>query len=153
MAEQYFAKYTGIVRENRDAEGLGQLGVSVPAIFPPQEVVRARAALPYGVFFVPEVGAKVWVEFEGGEPGLPLWTGLHYVPGEWPAEARADPPTRRLIKSATGHFVLFNDRSGEERLEIVSNARIVIRSSGLIELDAPTVAINGRPIVPWPNAI
>src|SRR5262245_34670050 len=98
MAEQYFAKYTGIVRENRDAENLGQLGVVVPTIFPPEEVVRARAALPYGVFFVPEVGAKVWVEFEGGDPGLPLWTGLQYVPGEWPAEARADPPTKRVIK-------------------------------------------------------
>lgn len=118
MPGQYFGKYTGIVKDNRDDQNLGQLQVSVPAIFPPDDVVVARAALPYGYFFVPENNAKVWVEFEGGEPGLPLWTGVQYVPGEWPDEAKANPPQKRVIKTAAGHLIIFDDKDGEAGIEI-----------------------------------
>jgi len=116
---KHFGKYTGIVKDNRDSQNLGQLQVSVPAIFPSDELVAARPALPYGFFFVPENGAKVWVEFEGGDPGLPLWTGVQYVPGEWASEAEADPPQKRVIKTAAGHLIIFNDTSGEEGIEIL----------------------------------
>jgi hypothetical protein len=118
MPDQYFGKYTGIVKDNRDAQKLGQLQVSVPAIFPPDELVTARAALPYGFFFVPEAEAKVWIEFEGGDSGLPIWTGVQYVPGEWAPEAEADPPQKRVIKTASGHLLIFNDASGEEAIQI-----------------------------------
>lgn len=153
MPDLYFGKYTGIVTDNRDDQNLGQIKVSAPAIFPPDEHVIARPALPYGVFFVPEVGAKVWVEFEGGDTGLPLWTGVQYVAGEWAEEARLSPPQRRVIKSASGHVMIFSDKNGEERIEIHSNARIVISSLGSIELQAPNVSINRRPVAPLPNPI
>ncbi len=122
MPDKYFGKYTGIVKDNRDAQQLGQLQLSVPAIFPPDEVVIARAALPYGYFFVPEVGAKVWAEFEGGDSGLPLWTGVQYVAGEWPPEAQVDPPDKRVIKSAKGHVVTFDDTPGDEKIEIKTSS-------------------------------
>src|SRR6516162_8127190 len=95
---QYFGKYTGIVQDNRDDQKLGQLTVTVPSIFDSSETVVARPALPYGFFFVPENQAKVWVEFEGGDTGLPLWTGVQYVAGEWPPEASINPPQKRVIK-------------------------------------------------------
>lgn len=134
MAEQYFGKYTGIVADNRDAEVLGRVKVSVPAIFPPDETVLARPALPYGFCFVPEKGAKVWVEFEGGDPGLPLWTGVQYVAGEWPPEGKADPPQYRVVRSAAGHVLLFDDKAGEEKVEIADGAhhhRITLSSDGI----------------------
>src|SRR6185369_16812132 len=90
MAEGYFGKYTGIVKDNGDDEKLGQVMVSVPALFPPAELVVARPALPFGYYFVPEKEAKVWVEFEGGNSDLPLWTGLQYVAGEWPTDGQAN---------------------------------------------------------------
>jgi Type VI secretion system/phage-baseplate injector OB domain len=153
MPDKYFGKYSGIVVDNLDPQNLGQLRVSVPAIFAEDEVVIARPALPYGFFFVPEVGAKLWIEFEGGDPGLPLWTGLQYVPGEWPAEAQASPPKKRVIKTAAGHLVILNDQGGEERIEIKSNTHIVIRCLGTIEIQAPNVIINGRAVVPQPRPI
>lgn len=118
MPGKYYGKYTGIVTDNRDPDKLGKLTVSVPAIFPEEEHAIAQPALPYGYFFVPEVGTKVWIEFEGGDPGLPLWTGVRYVPGEWAAEAEADPPELRVIKTAAGHLVVFNDKKGEAKIEI-----------------------------------
>jgi len=118
MAQGYFGKYTGIVEDNRDDQKLGQVTVSVPTVFPPDEVVVARAALPYGFYFVPEKKAKVWVEFEGGDSGIALWTGVQYVPGEWPKEAQADPPEKRVIETAVGHRIVFTDTSGAEAIEI-----------------------------------
>jgi hypothetical protein len=118
MPGQYFGKYTGIVKDNRDDDNLGRLRVSVPTIYPEDELVTARPALPYGFFFVPENEVKVWIEFEGGDPGLPLWTGVQYVPGEWPEEAMANPPQKRVIKTASGHLLSFNDTSGGESIEI-----------------------------------
>ncbi|MFF0445269.1 phage baseplate assembly protein V [Streptomyces sp. NPDC004609] len=118
MPDQYFGKYTGIVKDNRDDTNLGQVKVSVPAVFPPDELMSARPALPYGYHFVPENGAKVWVEFEGGDPGLALWSGIQYVSGEWPAEARANPPHFRVMRSATGHVLLLDDKGGQEKIRI-----------------------------------
>src|SRR5438094_6124888 len=119
ISGQYFAKYTGIVEDNSDADKLGQIQVSVPSIFPPDEKVQARAALPYGYFFVPEKQAKVWVEFEGGDPGLPLWTGIQMMQSaDWASEAAVDPPQKRVIKTAAGHVVVFTDKSGDEAIEI-----------------------------------
>ncbi|OLE72173.1 MAG: hypothetical protein AUI36_01615 [Cyanobacteria bacterium 13_1_40CM_2_61_4] len=118
MAEGYFGKYSGIVKDNRDDQKLGQVAVSVPALFPPNELVIARAALPYGFYFVPENEAKVWVEFEGGDSTLALWTGLQCVPGDWPTDGQVKPPQRRVIQTAAGHRIVFRDKQGEEAIEI-----------------------------------
>ena len=129
MPGEYFGIYTGIVKDNHDGEKLGQLQVSVPTIFPPEEAVTARAALPYGGFFVPEIG------------------------GEWAPEADADPPQKRVIRTPSGHVILLNDRGGEEGIEIRSNARIILRCLGTIEIQAPNVIINGRTVAPQPRPI
>ena len=134
----HFGKYSGIVKDNRDDQKLGQLQVSVPSLFPPDELVTARAALPYGFFFVPENEAKVWVEFEGGDPGLPIWTGIQYVAGEWAPEAEANPPQRRVIKTAAGHLMQFYDKSGEEKIEIkdgVNGHVITLDATGIVIKD------------------
>jgi hypothetical protein len=136
MPDLYFGKYTGIVKDNRDPQKLGWLQVSVPAIFPPTELVTARPALPYGVFFVPENETKIFVEFEGGDSGLPLWTGIQYVPGEWPTEAAADVPTRRVVKTQAGHLLIFDDTSGSQKIEIHDGA-----NGHVITLDASGISV------------
>lgn len=114
MADQYFGKYSAIVRDNRDAGKLGILQVSVPTIFPPDELVPARAALPYGMFFVPENDTQIWVEFEGGDTQFPIWTGVQHIAGTWVPEAAKNPPTVRAFKTPAGHLLIFDDTSGSE---------------------------------------
>lgn len=116
MADQYFGKYSAIVKDNRDADKLGILQVSVPTIFPPDELVPARAALPYGMFFVPEKDTQIWVEFEGGDTEFPIWTGMLHIAGTWAAEAAKNPPTVRAFKTPTGHLLIFDDTSGSESI-------------------------------------
>jgi hypothetical protein len=116
VTDLYFGKYSGIVKDNRDADKLGVLQVSVPTIFPEDEQVPARAALPYGMFFVPEKDTHVWVEFEGGDTGSPLWTGVQHIAGTWAAEAAKNPPTVRAVKTAAGHLLIFDDTEGSESI-------------------------------------
>lgn len=136
MAGQYFGKYSGLVKSNRDEDELGRLQVVVPAIFAPDETVLARPVLPFGVFFVPEENTKVWVEFEGGDPNLPLWTGVQYGPGDWAAEAAKNPPTIRAIKTAAGHLLTFDDTGGSEAIVITDGA-----SQHVVRLDSNGITI------------
>ena len=116
MADQYFGKYTGVVKDNRDADKSGILQVAVPTVFPVGEQVPARAALPFGMFFVPENDTRVWVEFEGGDPEYPLWTGVQHTGSTWAPEAAKNPPTVRAFKTVTGHLLIFDDTDGSESI-------------------------------------
>lgn len=137
MADQYFGKYTGIVKDNSDPDKLGHLKVSVPAIFPEDEEMQAVPALPYGYFFVPENGTKVWVEFEGGDPSYPLWTGVQYVKGDWAKEAEADPPKIRVIKTPSNHLLIFDDDAGSIELRLGdADTSVVLDGSGIVMKDA-----------------
>lgn len=131
---QYFGKYSGVVKDNRDAEKLGKVKVSVPSIFPPDETLDARTALPFGWYFVPEVNTSIWVEFEGGDATLPLWTGVQAISGQWATEVDLDPPQKRALKTPAGHLILFDDKSGEELIRIVEAVHkheIVLDQNGI----------------------
>jgi hypothetical protein len=39
-----------------------------------------------GLFLLPPKGANVWVEFEGGDPDYPIWSGCFWGVGELPAK-------------------------------------------------------------------
>jgi hypothetical protein len=131
MATGYFGKYSAIVTDNADPEKLGRLQVEVPTMFPGRE--WARPALPYGVFFLPDVKVNVWIEFEGGDTGCPLWTGVQYIAGsEWAKES--DMPEKRVIRTPSGHVVMFDDKSGEEKIEITDGVNkhvVTLDSSGV----------------------
>jgi hypothetical protein len=40
-----------------------------------------------GLVLIPPPGAHVWVEFEGGDPDRPIWSGCFWGIGELPAQA------------------------------------------------------------------
>lgn len=98
----------------------------------------ARPALPYGWFFVPENETLVWVEFEGGDGTLPLWTGVQAVSGKYAAELDLNPPQKRALKTPGGHVILFDDKSGEELIRIaegVHKHEIVLDKNGISVTD------------------
>jgi len=126
---KYFGKYRGFVVDNDDPEQRGRLRLNVPSVLGEAQTGWALPCLPFGgladqgLFSVPEVGAQMWVEFEGGNINQPIWTGTFWQQsGDAPAEAAQSPPTTRVFKTPSGHVLQFDDNEGEEQFRLAHPA-------------------------------
>ncbi|MBI4671168.1 MAG: phage tail protein, partial [Chloroflexi bacterium] len=147
--DKYYGKYSGTVTDNQDAQQVGCIKVTVPSVFGKDMEVTARPCLPYGHFFVPHVGAKVWVEFEAGDTHFPIWVGVWYPNGKPPPEAVITPPDNRVIQTPSGHTIEIMDKQGEEKIVIKhkSNAFVSIDKNGSVMLgnkNGSTVVLNAK---------
>jgi len=98
----YFGKYRGQVANNIDPLQLGRLQVSAAAVLGQGSLSWAMPCVPFagdgvGLFMIPPVGANVWVEFEGGNPDYPIWSGCFWGEGETEA-LQAALPLIKVIK-------------------------------------------------------
>jgi len=140
--DRYYGKYSGEVTDNDDAKAfgdndkLGRIRVRVPTIFGATTEVWARPCLPFGHFFIPAIGTKVWVEFEAGDRRYPLWVGTWYPSGSVPAEAAVSPPDNRVIRTPSGHTIELLDKDGEEKIVIKhkGNSFLSIDKDGSVTL-------------------
>jgi Type VI secretion system/phage-baseplate injector OB domain len=92
---QYWGKYRGIVVDNADPLAMGRLLIEAPQV-PAVAENWAMPCVPYagfqvGFFAMPEIGASVWVEFEGGNPSFPIWAGCFWAEGHAPLPYAEDP--------------------------------------------------------------
>jgi uncharacterized protein involved in type VI secretion and phage assembly len=153
--KQFFGKYRGKVEDNNDPQQLGRLRVSVPSVLGSGQSSWAMPSVPYagsqvGFFFLPPVGANVWVEFEGGNKDYPIWSGCFWNKGDVPANpVTAD---MKVIKTDTATITI-NDQqgSGGFSIETTSGLKIAITTSdiqfddgkgGKIAISGPKVTIN-----------
>ena len=86
---QFYGKYRGKVTNTKDPLNLGRIQVTVPAIYGEETKIWALPCVPYagkdiGWFTVPPQDSKVWVEFEGGDPNYPIWSGCFWGQDELP---------------------------------------------------------------------
>ena len=92
---RYFGKYRGKVENTTDPLQLGRLQVSCPAVLLEGTSSWASPCTPYagdgvGLFLIPPVGSNIWVEFEGGDPDYPIWSGCFWGTGQVPANPAAE---------------------------------------------------------------
>jgi phage baseplate assembly protein gpV len=109
LRNRFYGKYRGTVTQVDDATW--RIKAKVPAVLRDQETGWCMPCVPYagsnvGFVFVPEVGAGVWIEFEGGDVSFPIWTGCYWRSGEQPADGS---PTVKAIITKAGHKVLLDD--------------------------------------------
>ncbi len=107
--KNYYGKYRGTVENNIDPMLSGRIQVSVPAVLGTGRMSWAMPCAPYagsGVGFVaiPPQGANVWVEFEGGNPDFPIWSGCFWGVGEFPAECTL--PQIKVFKTESATLTL-----------------------------------------------
>ncbi|HIK04445.1 MAG TPA: baseplate assembly protein [Trichormus sp. M33_DOE_039] len=151
---QFFGKYRGKVENNIDPQKIGRLQVSVPAVLGEGRNSWAMPCVPYagvgvGFFAIPPNGANLWVEFEGGDPDYPIWTGCFWGTGEAPAIPIKD--EIKVLKTDTGS-ITFNDLPGAGGITIETPAgmKIAISATGIeitngqstIQLTGPQVSVN-----------
>lgn len=149
-----FGKYRGKVESNVDPMLCGRLQVSAPAALGDAKVWALPCA-PFagpgvGFFAMPPSGANVWVEFEGGNPESPIWSGCFWGLGDFPAALAL--PQMTVLK--TGNLtVTLSELPGiggitietKDGKKIKLDAMSIEITNGVasIKLTGPKVSING----------
>ena len=116
VKSRHFGKYRGQVSSNADDSNRGRLKVTVPAVLGTLEV-WAEPCVPYagksvGFYAIPPENAGVWIEFEGGDPSFPIWTGCFWADGEVPGTGKPD----MKIWKTDGLTLSLDDQSTEATL-------------------------------------
>jgi uncharacterized protein involved in type VI secretion and phage assembly len=163
---KFFGKHRGTVVNNIDPLQIGRVQVSVPNV----TIIPGSWAMPCfpvtgiqtGVFTVPLVGAGVWVEFEGGDPDFPIWTGGFFgSAAEVPAMSRLIPPAVPgfTFQTPLQNGISISDvpgPSGGIMLKTTTGAMILVNDIGItisngkgatIVLAGPSVTINQGALV------
>lgn len=154
---RYYGKYRGVVTCNKDPNDLGRVKAQVPRVLGDLETTGwALPAFAYGgakeqgFFAVPDVGAGVWIEFEGGELRFPIWSGTWYAPGAIPESAK---PGKKVLKTKSGHKIVLDDDGGSLAItdsngnSVTMDANTITVAAGKatkIVIDAPQIQlVNG----------
>jgi uncharacterized protein involved in type VI secretion and phage assembly len=72
----YVGVYRATVIDNLDPVQSNRLQVQVPDVLGGEAVWATASASLGTVSQLPEVGSGVWVQFDGGDPSHPEWTGV-----------------------------------------------------------------------------
>jgi uncharacterized protein involved in type VI secretion and phage assembly len=131
LRNRFFGKYRGVVTDV-DAATM-RVKASVPAVLGAQTSGWARPCTPFagqnmGFAFLPDVGAGVWIEFEGGDVSFPVWVGGYWHDGEQPSDATA---SVRAIVTKAGQKILIDVDGGSITIEDQNGNTVTMDSSGV----------------------
>jgi uncharacterized protein involved in type VI secretion and phage assembly len=164
---KFYGKYRGTVTINVDPEQRGRIMAMVPDVLGLIPSSWAMPCLPIagkqqGSYFVPQIGAGVWVEFENGDPNYPIWTGCFWGSvAEVPALALAGNPASPniVLQSSLQNAVVISDLPGPTggiMLKSTTGASIIVNDTGIyiqngkgasIVMTGPTVTVNNGALV------
>ncbi len=147
---RFYGKYRGTVTDV-DASTL-RIKATVPAVLGTQPTGWCRPCVPYagpnvGMAFLPETGAGVWIEFEGGDVSLPIWVGCYWRDGEQPSDAT---PTVKAIVTTSPLKILLDDDAGtititdsnQNSVTLDSTGITLTRSSNSVQISDSEVNVN-----------
>jgi hypothetical protein len=166
----YYGKYAGtVVGINPETPWL--LKLTVPDVLAYVESAWAEPCLPLSAgiglesafYFVPPLGAGVWVEFEYGDPNRPIWVGCRIASDrDAPKAAKSAKPLTQpiviqtitqnkiILSSTPGEGIILETIAGKKGPSIVMTATSIKLSCGpnsSIELTPASVSINGTALV------
>jgi Type VI secretion system/phage-baseplate injector OB domain len=148
LAEQvrghYWGKYRGTVDRLIEDDPPGQIVAKVPSVY--GDTVTSPPALPalpfagdaHGLVMLPEPGDGVWIEFEGGNPSYPIWTGFWFATGELPSSTG---PQKRALVTKKDLELVFDDDAEEITITHPGGAKIKLDSNSLTLQFGTTVTI------------
>ncbi len=147
LASRFYGKYRGLVTDNQDPASVGRVRVKVPAVLGEVEVWAlpcvSYAGNGVGFYAIPDTETLVWVEFEGGDPSMPIWTGCFWGDGELPDESN---PDIKIFKTTTC-TIRVDDAAGEIVLEVDGGGKITINSEIVAEAGDATVTIGSGTVL------
>ena len=151
LRSRFYGKYRGSVTEIDDATL--RIKAKVPAVLGEQPTGWCMPCVPYagagaGFAFIPEAGAGVWIEFEGGDVSYPIWSGCYWRTDEKPEDAT---PTVKTIVTKEGLKLIFDDENGAIEITDTNDNVVTLDSKGVkvahggskaIEITSSSVKVN-----------
>jgi uncharacterized protein involved in type VI secretion and phage assembly len=164
--QQFWGKYRGTVLNNIDPQRIGRIMASVPAV---SMLLPTSWCLPcypmagklMGISYVPQIGSGVWIEFEGGDPDYPIWTGQFWgMDSEMPSDAKMTSVTNNplspsiVLQTTLQNHIVISDLPGPTGgiiLKSLTGASITVNDTGIyidngkgasITMIGPAVNIN-----------
>ena len=151
-----------MVLNNIDPMLTGRLMLQVPDVLGTMPSSWAMPCVPLagpqmGIYVIPLIGSGVWVEFEGGNPDYPIWSGCFWgTAAEVPPLALAGiPATPNIVLQTSGQStIVLSDLPGPTggiMLKSLTGASIIVNDTGIyiqngkgasIVMTGPTVTIN-----------
>jgi uncharacterized protein involved in type VI secretion and phage assembly len=166
MSERFYGKYRGTVINVVDPLGMGRIQAMVPAVSLMLPTSWCLPCFPTagrlsGTFYLPQMGSGVWIEFEGGDPDKPIWTGCFYgLEAEMPGDAQRTSATNNpaspsmVFQSQLQNRIVISDLPGPTGgiiLKTLTGASITVNDTGIyidngkgasIKLIGPNVNVN-----------
>lgn len=145
---KFFGKYRGKVKANKDPLHLGRIQVRVPAIFGEETTNWAMPCSPYagedvGFFMIPLVGSNVWIEFEGGDPDYPIWSGCFWGIDELPAAAKVEDPDKVQVLRVHGITLTWSTLGDNKGVTLVVENPAVERTLKMV-FNADGIELNNK---------
>lgn len=146
MSTKFYGKFRGTVLNNVDPQGIGRILASVPAV---SLLLPTSWCLPcypvagklMGISYLPQIGSGVWVEFEGGDPDYPIWSGCFWgLVAELPTDAKAVSPTNNpaspsiVLQTTLQNHIVISDLPGPTGgiiLKSLTGASITVNDTGI----------------------
>jgi phage gp45-like len=146
--KQFFGKYRGKVATNKDPLHLGRLQVTVPAIYGEGKQNWAMPCTPYagkdiGFFTIPPVGSNIWVEFEGGDPDYPIWSGCFWGEDQLPQNAKVEEPDKVQVFRTDGITLTLSNLGENKGVTLEVESPVVERKLKMI-FNANGIEINNK---------
>ena len=164
---KFFGVYRATVTNNIDPLQIGRIQATVPDVSALTPTTWAMPCIPIagkqmGTFMVPQIGAGVWLQFEGGDPDRPVWTGGWWgdsaeVPSLVKQGVPADPSL--VFQSMLQYAIVISDLPGPTggiMLKSPTGASIIVNDTGIyisngkgasIQMTGPTVTVNSGALV------
>jgi uncharacterized protein involved in type VI secretion and phage assembly len=151
LRNRFYGKYRGTVTKIEE-NGSGRIKARVPAVLGDQETGWCLPCLPYAgpqacIAFLPEEGAGVWIEFEGGDVSYPIWVGCYWHDGDKPDRVA---PEVKVIKTKGNQLAVFDDKkhaieiadSNGNRVTLDRTGVVIVRGKKKIEVKDSLVSVN-----------
>jgi uncharacterized protein involved in type VI secretion and phage assembly len=147
VRSHHYGKFRGLVTDNVDASKRGRLKVRVPAVLGDAET-WAMPCVPYagkevGFFMLPETGTGVWVEFEGGDPARPIWTGFFWADEQLPDDGQ---PARKVLRTQKVTLRI-DDENDELVLKNTGGASLTLGDDAIVDHAGASLTVGQSGVV------
>ena len=171
MTNRYYGIYRSTVANNIDPMQLGRIMAIVPDVGGVTPSTWAMPCVPFagkqmGAFFVPQIGAGVWIQFEGGDPDYPVWSGGWWGnAAEVPLVALAGVPgdPNIVLQTMLENMLVISDLPGPSggvtlcagpiasptspRIMVSQTSIVITNGQATITLAGPSVTVNNGALV------